>query len=133
MTTTHDAGAIFNLDASGGLPAVVAAMLVGSTPDAVMVLPAIPTQWPRGRVSGLLARGGIIVDELRWSEGGISIRLSARAGTEWLRPARTRLVFPRPIEVVQGLATRLSPTLLEVELGGYSVVLESRYSSMPCA
>src|SRR5690606_27476857 len=37
LTSRHDAGRIFNLDASGGLPAVVAAMLLSSAVDTLTV------------------------------------------------------------------------------------------------
>lgn len=93
LTTTHDAGSIFNLDPSGALPAVVAAMLLGSSRKALRVLPALPEAWRGGgSVTGLRARGGIIVDQLDWdAEGGrITLRRPAEAG--WLRPgAPTRL------------------------------------------
>ncbi len=48
LTSRHDAGRIFNLDASGGLPALVAAMLLGSDAGSLAGLPALPVAWARG-------------------------------------------------------------------------------------
>lgn len=86
LTTTHDAGRIFNLDASGGLPAVVGAMLLGSTVDTLTVLPALPRAWPEGGVTGLRARGGLVVDRLEWDDAGCTVRLRRLADAQWLRP-----------------------------------------------
>ena len=87
LTTTHDAGRIFNLDASGGLPALVAAMLVGSTLDTLTVLPALPAEWERGRVTGLRARGGLVVDRLSWDPSGCTLSLRRLPEASWLAPA----------------------------------------------
>ncbi|AVT39238.1 alpha-L-fucosidase [Plantactinospora sp. BB1] len=77
LVSTHNRDAIFNLDLCGGLPAVVAAMLLRSTlgpgdePGAQSVrldlLPALPSAWPRGSVAGLLARGPVTVARLAWT------------------------------------------------------------------
>ncbi|WP_304452260.1 glycoside hydrolase family 95-like protein [Nocardiopsis sp. YSL2] len=69
LVSTHNRGALFNVDIGGGLPAVVAAMLVRSTEGRVDLLPALPRVWPTGRVEGLRARGGVIVDRLEWGSG----------------------------------------------------------------
>lgn len=94
LTTTHDAGTIFNLDPSGGLPALVAAMLLGSGRDLVSLLPALPAAWAaEGVVTGLRARGGVIIDHLEWdgSGGRVSMRRPSRAA--WLAPAGTTRVL----------------------------------------
>ena len=66
LVPTHDEGAIFNVDAAGGLPALIAAMLAQSTPGELLLLPALPAAWQSGRITGLRARGGVLVDELTW-------------------------------------------------------------------
>lgn len=107
LTTRHDAGRIFNLDASGGLPGLVAAMLLGSTEESLTVLPALPAAWPSGAVTGLRARGGLIVDRLEWEPGRASLTVRRLPGAEWLAPAEGTLVrTPRPASVtVDGVET----------------------------
>jgi alpha-L-fucosidase 2 len=86
MVSTHDEGGIFNVDASGGVPALIAAMLLQSTVGELRILPALPAAWPSGRVTGLRGRGGIIVDELVWAAGEASMSCRFVAGSEASRP-----------------------------------------------
>jgi len=102
MVSTHDAGAIFGLDASGGLPAVVAAMLLSSTRDRLTILPALPAAWPSGAVTGLVARGGLVVDRLCWSDQGAELTVHAVPGTAWLRRGTTTVRLPRAGRLVTG-------------------------------
>jgi hypothetical protein len=83
--STHDAGAIFNVDASGGLPALVAAMLLDAQPNAVTLLPACPAAWPAGEITGLRGRGGLVVDRLSWAPDHVEVTARFAPGT-----ARTR-------------------------------------------
>ncbi|MHC2187329.1 alpha-L-fucosidase 2 [Rathayibacter agropyri] len=104
LTTQHDAGRIFNLDASGGLPGLVAAMLIGSTADSLTVLPALPAAWPRGSVTGLRARGGLVVDRLEWEPGRARLTVRRIAGAEWLAPAEGTLVVGGRAALVRAAA-----------------------------
>ena len=45
---THNAGAIVHVDVCGGLPALVAALLLASRPGPLTLLPGLPAAWPRG-------------------------------------------------------------------------------------
>ena len=128
LTTTHDAGRIFNLDASGGLPALVAAMLLGSTTESLSVLPAVPTAWPRGSVTGLRARGGLAVDHLSWDTQGASFTVRRLPGAEWLAPSAGTLVrLPRPASIridgkpVTGVRLEIGECPVHVELEWLSV------------
>jgi alpha-L-fucosidase 2 len=48
----------------------------------IALLPALPPQWPSGRVTGLRARGAVTVAELAWSDGApTSIVVEATAET----------------------------------------------------
>jgi alpha-L-fucosidase 2 len=96
MTTTHDAGVIFNLDASGGLPTLVAAALVQSTRETISVLPALPTTWPAGTVGGLTTRTGLRVEELEWNSTGLSLVLTGDPESAWVRSRGVELRLPRP-------------------------------------
>ncbi|MGP3972239.1 glycosyl hydrolase family 95 catalytic domain-containing protein [Streptomyces sp. 6N223] len=97
LTTTHDAGSIFNLDPSGGLPALVAAMLLNSGVGTLTLLPALPGEWQSGSVTGLRARGGIVVDRLEWDPAGCAVRLRRLPEAAWLNPGdRVRVDAGRP-------------------------------------
>jgi alpha-L-fucosidase 2 len=61
----------FQIDGNLGGPATITEMLVQSTSDEITVLPALPKQWPRGRLKGVRVRGGGKVD-IAWSEGRLT-------------------------------------------------------------
>ena len=104
--STHDGGAIFNVDASGGLPALVIEMLVQSQPNRLSLLPALPESWNRGSIRGVRARGGVIVEQLDWDENGLDVTLlvapdsaAARAGD------RVEVTGPDGTTIVMDLST----------------------------
>jgi alpha-L-fucosidase 2 len=88
-----DAHPPFQIDGNFGGAAGIMEMLVQSWGDELHILPALPTAWPTGRISGVRARGGLNVS-LAWRQGkptsltllgpaGATVRI--RAGGESFR------------------------------------------------
>lgn len=79
--TCHNPGPrIYNLDATFSMPAVLTEMLVYSESGVLEILPALPQdKFQRGCLRGLLARGGIIVEELNWNKilGTVNVQIKS--------------------------------------------------------
>jgi len=75
FASTHNYRQLFNMDISGGMPAVLIMMLVASQPGEIRLLPAVPEVWSTGAIEGVLARGQVEIEELRWEPGAITATL----------------------------------------------------------
>ncbi|MFI8950848.1 glycosyl hydrolase family 95 catalytic domain-containing protein [Streptomyces sp. NPDC053750] len=90
---------VYNADAAHALPAVLIEMLVQSTPDRLVLLPARPASCPQGELRGVRTRFGAAVD-LTWTPDG--------SATAVVRPDRTRRIELRtpsgaePLDLVAG-------------------------------
>ncbi|MFD4550931.1 glycoside hydrolase N-terminal domain-containing protein [Streptomyces sp. NPDC058466] len=89
---------VYNADAAHTLPAVLIEMLVQSTPERLVLLPALPAAYPTGRLRGVRTRFGAEID-LTWRP---------REATAVIRPARTHRIEVRtslgaaPLDLVAG-------------------------------
>ncbi|MFD7135963.1 glycoside hydrolase N-terminal domain-containing protein [Streptomyces sp. NPDC059894] len=89
---------VYNADAAHTLPGVLIEMLVQSTPDRLVLLPALPAAYRQGRLRGVRTRFGAEID-LTWNPDG---------ATAVIRPTRSHRVDVRtssgaqPLDLVAG-------------------------------
>jgi alpha-L-fucosidase 2 len=84
------------VDGAFGMTAALAELVLQSHDGELALLPALPSAWPSGRVSGLRARGGFDVD-VAWAGG----RLTRAAITSRLG-GTCRIRSSEPIRVMEG-------------------------------
>ena len=122
LVSTHDSllaaggqGAIFNVDACGGLPALIAEMLVQSSIRTISVLPACPDEWKSGCIEGVTCRGQVVVDQLRWEPGRVTtvLRSPREVSLELVFPGRPRVLHidGRPADSATPTGDRVLLTL----------------------
>ncbi|MBI5706111.1 MAG: hypothetical protein HZC36_03880 [Armatimonadetes bacterium] len=104
LASMHNPKSLFNMDVSGGLPAVLIQMLVNSAPGKVQLLPALPREWPAGTIEGALCRGQIEVKRLTWKPGRVTVTLLSK------KAQTVEISVPRRIKrvVASGAGTKVS-------------------------
>lgn len=104
-----DAHPPFQIDGNFGGTASIAEMLLQSQAGEIELLPALPTVWPDGKVSGLRARGGYEVS-IEWKNGRLisatvkNISGDGQVQVRYGNEART-------INLGRGKTTTLNPSL----------------------
>lgn len=58
----------FQIDGNFGAAAAIIEMLLQSSEERVVLLPALPQAWKSGRVTGVKVKGGAVID-MEWAEG----------------------------------------------------------------
>ena len=93
-----DAHPPFQIDGNFAGTAGMAEMLLQSHQDKLHLLPAIPTNWPSGKVSGLRGRGGFEVS-MQWEKNTLT-----QAQVKSINGEELRLLTHKPV-TVQGTNT----------------------------
>jgi alpha-L-fucosidase 2 len=114
-----DAHPPFQIDGNLGAAAAIANALVWSKQNQLYLLYALPKQWPKGRVSGLCAKGGLTLD-LEWENGKL-VSASFHAQHDY----SGELIYEgkrKPIDLEAGQSIQVSPS----ELGTDFELIEER-------
>jgi hypothetical protein len=91
LASMHNHKSLFNMDISGGMPAVIIKMLVASEPGKISLLPALPNKFQKGTIEGVFCRGQVEILNLSWDKNKITVRM--KSGKE------QKLVLAMPSEI----------------------------------
>ena len=91
LASMHNHRHLFNMDISGGQPAMIIQMLVGSAPGEIRLLPALPKEWTTGTLEGALCRGAIEITRLHWDGDRVEVDLVSKTDQ------KVNIILPRPI------------------------------------
>lgn len=78
----HAGKPIFQIDANMGFVSAVYEMLAYSTPQKLIILPALPERWQSGSISGIHTRCGVVAS-ISWSASNVSVELEAQCDTSF--------------------------------------------------
>jgi alpha-L-fucosidase 2 len=91
LASMHNHKSLFNMDISGGMPAVIIKMMVASEPGKISLLPALPAKFQTGSIEGVLCRGQVEILNLSWDKKKIKVQM--KSGKE------QKLVLALPSEI----------------------------------
>ncbi|KGE20983.1 glycosyl hydrolase family 95 catalytic domain-containing protein [Paenibacillus wynnii] len=93
----------FQIDGNFGVTAGIAEMLLQSHQGCLHLLPALPKQWNKGKVKGLVGRGGFTVD-IEWHEGRlVQAELTSTHG----RSCKVHYDYPVILQTPSGLQIKI--------------------------
>jgi hypothetical protein len=102
LASMHNRRSLFNMDISGGQPAVIIKALADSFPGKVRLLPALPSAWDKGTIEGVLCRGAITLNRLHWNRDAVEVEMTSNKTQE------ITLVLPRDIADIKADGTTVS-------------------------
>ncbi len=94
LASMHNHRSLFNMDISGGMPAVMIKMLVASDPGKICLLPALPQKFSKGSIEGVLCRGQVEIKNLSWDNRKVTVSLVSK------KNQKLTLVLPSKIESI---------------------------------
>ncbi|MCQ2266166.1 MAG: glycoside hydrolase family 95 protein [Bacteroidaceae bacterium] len=112
-----DAHTPFQIDGNFGVCAGIAEMLLQSGTGVLRLLPALPTSWSEGRVSGLKAIGNVTVD-MDWSAGALQ---AARLVCHEEQTLRFQLPAQTVLSARKGVCLNGRSVTVNCEQGVYSL------------
>jgi hypothetical protein len=104
LASMHNAKTLLNMDISGGMPAVIIKMLVASEPGKIQLLPALPAAWPSGTIEGVLCRGQVEIQRLRWDKDRIMVSLTS---------ARKQLIILETPSEIRNISVKKGSVLIQ--------------------
>jgi alpha-L-fucosidase 2 len=120
-----DAHPPFQIDGNFGGASAIAEMLLQCDEDEIRLLPALPSAWPSGRVTGLRARGGFEID-LSWKDGAVE-----RATVRSLRGGPLRLRRGDTLRTLEGTAPGAVRVFVGENLRRVSAEIRANHMSHP--